>query len=510
MPGNSDSNGNMIWLDKPLSSSALPEQTVITSDESITGLYACNIQTDIINVSIKVQIVNDVFLHVQLSEITSIDLIGINVIINTADEIPITLSFVDIQESQNAVLLIEDALEGAYINCNEVVQDLNLSFIDIRTGAPFISFTYPALIFADNTILGKVNSQSEAIALLVQYGQNHYIVNADITPDSFIISYTKQYENFVPLTISAINSYFTCQVNSQNISFTINYLLQDKFWVVYDNKTVIGNSLQTINFINPSNNSFDLFYTNDYLDLLDLSNIGLISILNTLPVFLQNLVINKSQLTNISFLSSLQNLKTLTISQTPITTIDFSNNFLLQQINLLNCSLNTITGENSLLGLNSFKAVNLFITITPTFTSSSDLKLLEFTGCNFITTLGSISSNTKLLSYIVNGSQLSVTSIDLTHLINIRTLNISNSLLSTFPSLIANINLSYIDVSYNDFLDATVESIVANIVAHANTRGGYLNLSNQLSNIDFSTLGDTFTNNVDYLRSILQWTVILE
>lgn len=511
MPGNSDNNGNIIWFQKTVTSSLAVAPILIVGNETISGLYASNIQTDIVNLSLKVQSGNQIFLHIMLDSITSVDLIGNILQLNSIDEIPFTLSFVDAIEASTASTFIENAINGQAVPIPNSILTLSLSFNDYRTNVIFdSSFTYPCLIFANNIALGKVNSQADAVNLLAQFGNGTYTVNIGSDSKTFIFSYTKENTNSLPKSIFALTTYFTCNVNASIINFLIDYLSTDKFWLFYDNKVIQGSPNQTISFINQSNNSFDLFYSNDILTLLDLSNNPITNISGTLPPKLQNLNLIKTTLSSVNFLNGLLFLQKLSISNTSALVISFSSNPLLQSIDISNSSISSITGSNILTNLVSFIATNLFITSTPDFSNSStNLKVLQFTGCNFITSLSTISSNTNLITYIVNGSALSSSSLDLTHNTLLNTLVISNSNLITFSSLISTQLLNYIDVSLNDFLNTTVENIVQDLVSHSKITNGTLILSNQQTPINYSSLPDPFTANLNYLRNQLHWSVIL-
>lgn len=508
MPGNSDVNGQILYFDKPPANQTIQvSQASTSSAEIISGLYACNIQTDIVGSSIKIQIGNMTYGHIELDGITSVDIIGTSLQLNNADQLPIILTFVDATETQNALGLLEDAMNGQYIDCADTILNVTLTLNSYLVDG---TVSYPSLIFANDVPLGKANNQSDVINLLLVYGQFNYTVIQGVDSQHFVIYYQKPNEGFVPNTINCLNTFFTCGVNASTVSFTIDYLSSDKFWIWSNNILTVGTESPTITFINPSNNTFDLFYVNDYLTLLNLSNNQIVSITGQLPDELQNLSLLTTSLSECSFLSGLTELSVFNISNCSSSSIDFSTNESLVSITILDSTIQTITGTSGLLSLNSFLGRNLPITSTPDFSSAAtNLKLIEFDGCYYITSLSTISSNTTLTSYIVNGSSLSSSSLDLTHNINLKTLVIANCNLMTFSSLISNVMINSIDVSNDDLLSTTVEQIVADLAGNIIVRNGTLTLSNQQTPIDYTTLGDPFNTNLDILRIGLSWTVNL-
>lgn len=508
MPGNSDTNGEILYFDKPpINQTVNVTQDTTSSTEVISGLYACNIQTDIIGVSIKIQIGLTIYAHIELQGVTSVDLVGNTLQLNNSDQLPILLSFVDVSETQNALGLLEDAINGKYINCSDTIITTTLTL------NPYVvdgTFSYPCLVFANEQALGKASNQTQAINLLNIYGDFNYTVIAGGNNQTFIFTCTKEFVSYIPNSINCLTTFFTCLVDSPSVNFQIDYTNRDKFWVYYDNKLVVGTTTQQITFINPSNNSFDLFYVNDYLNLLNLSNNKITSIIGQLPVELQNLNLLTTAFINCSFLANLSSLKTFNISQTSSNSIDFIDNTGLISIIIMNSGITTITGTASLFDLNSFTAINLPITSTPDFSMSAiSLKTLDFEGCNFISSLSSIASNINLTTYIVSQSSLSSSSLDLTHNTKLNTLILSSNSIMTFSSLINNTLLSQVDVSFDDLLSTTVESIVHDLANNVIVRNGTLNLTNQQTSIDYTSLNDQFTIDLDKLRVGMSWTVNL-
>jgi hypothetical protein len=509
MAGNSDTNGNLLFFTQPPPNEVVVEtKSTTTSLGTLSGLYSCNIMTDVMGESVKVQVANVIYYHIELKGITSIDISGSSIILHNVDELPISLTFISASEAQSALALFEDAIDGQFINCSGTILNSNLSLTPYVSGS---TFSYPCLVFANNVAIGKATNQSDVINLLNVFGQFNYITVAGGNNYSFTIEYTLQYQSFVPTSISYLNTFFTCGVNSNTVSCSVDYPTGAKFWTIANSQVSVGNTTTKITFPMPANNSFDVFYVNNFLNLLDLSNNNITYITGTLPYNIQTLNLIGTNLSNVSFLSQLTGLKNLLLSQTTSLTIDFTENTQLVFINLTNCVITTITGTSSLVNLITFEAININIPATPDLSAAgTNLQVITCTQCNFISSLTSIASNTSLTAYIINGSILSVSSIDLTHNTKLRSLIISNtSLLSTFPSLIDTPLLSYIDASSNDLLNSAVEGIIQNLVSYSLIRSGTLNLSNQTTPIDYALLPDPFTANLNYLRNQLGWTVNL-
>lgn len=508
MPGNSDINGEVLYFDPlPVRTTVTGISNSLSSTELISNLYACNLQTDVLGISIKIQLGLTILLHLELEGIVSIDVIGNSLQLNNADKLPVTLAFVDNTEVTKALDLLESAINGQYINCTDTIITSNLSFSSFSS---FAAVSYPCVVFANQIALGVAFNQTDTINLFLNYGQFNFTVVPGMNSFSFTFLYTKEFQSLVPTSIQCLSSFFSCFVNQPTITFNIDYTSSDKFWIYYENKLMEGTTAQIINFTNPSNNHFVLYYVNPYLHLLDLGNSMATQLSSGLPAQLQNLNLLGTNIADLSFIEVLPLLKTFSISQSPSTTINFQGNPLLSSIIIRDSAINNIIGTSDLTVLNSFQGVNINIDSTPDFSSAgTNLKTLEFDGCLLLTSLSSIASNTNLTSYIVNGSSLTVSGLDTTHNEQLRTLVISNSEMMTFSTLIHNTYLSFVDVSSNDLLSSTVESIVAQLAANLLVQSGTLTLSNQTTIIDYTTLGEPFNTNLSYLRNILQWTVNL-
>src|SRR5579863_2931264 len=119
MAGNSDANGNLLFFTPPPTNQTVTVATATNYTEIIYGLYACNIQTDVLGKSVKVQLGNTIYLQIELGQITTMNIAGATLTIHSSDQLPIVMSFVDNTESLNALTLLEDAIDGQYVNCSD-------------------------------------------------------------------------------------------------------------------------------------------------------------------------------------------------------------------------------------------------------------------------------------------------------------------------------------------------------------------------------------------------------
>jgi hypothetical protein len=96
------SNGRFKWMGTKQNQllGVAPTTTVTPPpDNVITGLYGLDIKTNVQGKSVKVVSFGNIIAHFSLDEIASWDLTGNSIIINSDDQTPITLLFVNDTEA---------------------------------------------------------------------------------------------------------------------------------------------------------------------------------------------------------------------------------------------------------------------------------------------------------------------------------------------------------------------------------------------------------------------------
>lgn len=76
-----------------------PDEAPVTVSNVISGLAGVDIKTNIQNVSIKIVKSGNTVGHFDLEQISSWDLSGNQIILNSSDEIPVTLVFINTDEA---------------------------------------------------------------------------------------------------------------------------------------------------------------------------------------------------------------------------------------------------------------------------------------------------------------------------------------------------------------------------------------------------------------------------
>lgn len=507
MAGNSAGDGQMIWVG-PTTSTVEPTTTNTTTlgqnNNYFTTLYACNILTNVVGISIKIKVGVEFWIHIELKKITSVDVVNNMLKVNTKDTVPFFFLFISTAEALKALNKIDDAINGLNVICTDPQIQSQLTLVNLSYNN---DFTFPNVIFADGNIIGEVFNQQDAIDALNAYSQGLYSVDYGNDEMSFQFSVLPINEKFLPKTISCICTFFTVEVGNQDVNFISNYSTQDKFWFAYNNTVIEGSNNAAFSFKFPGLNMFNYYWVNPFLSFLNLSDIGVLSIEGQMPPQLQNLVLISTSLSDLSFLNSLTVLTSLDLEKTPVLSTNFDNNPLLRQLILQNCSINSFTSTVAM-AFNLIVLNNLFITSLPDLNANS-LNSFTCTGCTFLNIVGSLVDTLSLQTYILTDTQIS-NAPDFSSTTSLKKIVVSNSInLTTFSSLAANVYLNYVDLSQNDFTSTTVETIAQQLVDSNVMMNGYLNLSNQYSNLDFSSISDTFTNNINYLQAIKGWTVVL-
>jgi hypothetical protein len=508
MPESFNEDGSLKWFDITTQTQT-SQATVSFGGGFFTSLYACSIQTNVINRSIQIIIDDMAVAHIQLKGIVAFDLVGDTILLETSDEFPYTLQFVDNIEATKAHDNIDRAINGEHIGCSEapVSTTIALKFYSDKSVVGSVYNPYPCLLFFNDTPLIKVNSQAEAVIALNDISDGYYFCSAGGSLDEFIFSHLKWKEKYIPVALQIIDTFFTCQVKTQDVFYTFD----GESWV-YKNLRVTHYTTSAVEFSFDAEgvHFFDVFYTKQDAEIVDLSGIGLITLTNKLPSKLKQLTIINSTVSELNVLTPLTELQTLEIINSSLTSLPSfaTGKTKLQNLILVDSNVSSLSNFHNLPALMLLHIENCPITATPIMTASTELRYMRFINCDFLLTVNALSVYTKLIQLEVSGKIISVFGVPLTVNTQLESISITETNIQTLPSFSTLTKLNYVDLSFNNLTVDAIKDVVAQISAAVITTNGTLNISNQQQYIDYENLGQTYKDNVDILKTNKQWTVI--
>lgn len=460
-------DGSLEWLNQPLQTSTVSSTTITATPDytNIGVLYACDVKTNVLGKSIKVETADGVLFHTLINDITSCDIISNRIIINTADEIPITLTFIDSIDAGIALNNIDIAMNGGYITCNDSVLNYNFT-IQSYSGS---AITYPGLIFADDILIGRVGSEIEVADKINSFAAPYYFVTFDGT--NITLATYKKYLTHLPSTFKILSNYFGGSlIDNTETQINIENDTTSDFWV-YDGINIIKNVNNNIlySFI------FEIYYANDYMSSLTINSSSLSAISGLLPANLQKLYIQVSQLKNIDFVSNCISLKTLSVLNSSIQTVSNLNN--LKQLNSItfeNCLFTSLPSVNNLTQLLNITVKNTPLAAIPDLSANIKLVTLYFDGCR-IGIFNPLSSSLKSFTLISDN----ISNFIFPATIALNSLVLNNNQIHNFNLNDAvNVTINLINLS-NNKIDLSGSDIInlLNQINDSNSFGGTLDLT---------------------------------
>jgi len=503
-----NTDGSPMWFPTTQAASTVTTTIVLQDPNFFTLLYENSIQTNVLNQSIKVVQDGEILCHIILDDITSIDLIDNLIQINTEDDIPYYLQFVGRQDAVNASQRIDDAINGSYIADSDQLLNKTYSLKDFSTKVvPLLSFSpFPCLIFSDITPLFEALDKNDLVQKMNSLYPN-YIFSVSGNDIQYSIDYNASDGNKIPTDLFFVTTSFTVFLTKQNVSFSIDYLTTDFYWILYE--SIILQNKNSFSFSNIlPNYSFKLYYTNSFLSFIDLSNLSITSIGGALPSDLRKMIINNNNSINTNFLSNLSNLQEFEMKISTVSSLTNLNGLQkIETVTIETSQITTLPSLNNLPALKTFRFKDSKVTNIPTFTASTDLVYLEFTNCPNINTLSSL-NYPFLKTLIVDYSNFTTLSANFDTLVIINTIIFRNSNLTSLPSLDQNIIVSYLDFSNNNLTATELEVCIDSILNFNTMNNGTLIFQNQQTPLDYTTFSTNLKTKIDILQNLRHWVVL--
>jgi DNA-binding LytR/AlgR family response regulator len=498
-------DGTLQWLEPDFRTS-LKNKSSNTSkiEDSIFQLYdlfSCNIETEVVGQSIQIN-KKDASIHLELDQITSIEISIDTVKVNTSDDLSYYLTFISEAEAINGYNKIENAIDGVNITCTDSNLVTQFFLTPYDNDLPLLA--YPTIIFVDNNSPFEVTSKSDLITKLNNLTDLQYTIT-DFVSSTIGLTFTyKPYkEEYLPKVIKYLSRQIQIDALTDNLLFRMDLLNNPYFLfsngVEYkateDIYTFPNKSLRSIRvyFAKHECNLFEIGNAIEYLNFVDTTSV-IDGVSSNSPNIKKFISANASVLNlPIIFANSIALDEVIIDSCGVGNSINFSG-LNIKSISMENCATQNITLPTSIenLYLNNIS----ISTLSGTF---SKLTSININNCGILSTINltgtilrSISViNTPADSFNVssNGQLYSIELVK-THL---TTVPISGSILS---------NLNSCDLRNNDLLEQDdLETFLIDLVYYNNSQGGYLNVVNKNSSLEFN-------ENIFLLKS-RGWEVVL-
>lgn len=429
-------------------------------------LYSCNIKSNVVKVSIKIEQDYLVY-HLELDKITSFELSGSYIIkLKTIDEVHYFLEFVSDAEALKGYQKIEDAINGSLIMCTDTNVNTNdFQLYNYKTKND--TFTYPALVMIDDIAMFEVNTYNELISKLNDQYVSVLYFGTGSNQTTLDISYLVHNSPAIPKKIELLDSYYTIEFTGTTLMHEVDFYNKDYF-VAFE--TSFKKNQTVFEYTNANFKSLRIYYTGNYLRFLHIGLADKIKVSGIMPS-ISEFKSSKTELEDVLFLNnSFSTLRTIELTNNKITTF-LSDIYLFKVLNDITLKSTKIT--TLVCSLPNTYVTSLVIEDTPitSIPTIQSVRHLYLTLCTALTTL-------DLTGYLCDNIMIQ----DCTELTNIicsstvlRLLKITGTKITSLPSaILLSKKIINCDISNNIELDATtletfVNDFVVNNVALAGT-----------------------------------------
>lgn len=467
-------DGSLRWIDK----TKISKQKILIQDTepiyevNFYGLYACNIQTNVVGESIKV-VRNGPESFLELDKITSIELSITTVRVNTTDELSYYFNFINEAEALEGYTKIEDAIAGDDIQCTASVITVPFVLSQFDPLTPFAQIKYPAAIFVDDLPPIEVLSKADMITKLnglsdeftVTNNSNAWTVNFNYVP------YKKEY---LPKQIRILPRHIKMSVTGIELFLKMD-LFTSSYYLFSDNE-----------LLTPIEDTYDLkvdaihtvrvYFANHNCNYFEVGKAYMINFQHNVPTTIYPA--NSPNITTfVSTHSQLQNVPEILFNSTALRSVVIKGNssslpnFAVYPIRSLEIEDSSINFLQLPYVVEEVKIKNMNITsIVGDYPNLVTIKVVDCGKLLYITLPTSKLREAIFINNAINTFQLN-TSFDKMYKLTLTNSDVENIVLS--PELIKSLNK--IDISYNKSVSLENLTTLLNLIVINNkSEGGTL------------------------------------